>query len=41
MLTNPTSFTQKLEQGMWMGRASEAVIISEDGEEILSEDEGE
>ena len=41
MLTNPTGFTQKLKQGMWVGRASEAEIISEDSEEISSESEGE
>ena len=41
MLTNPTDFTQKLKQGVWVGRASEAEIISEDSQEILSENEGE
>ena len=44
MITNPTGFTQKLKQGMWVGRASESEIISEDSEdseEILSEGEGE
>ena len=38
ILTNPTGFTQKLKRGMWVGRASEAEIVSEDSQEILSED---
>ena len=38
MLTNPTGFTQKLKQVRWVSRASEAEIISEDSQEILSKD---
>ena len=40
ILTNLTGFIQKLKRGMWVGRGSEAEIISKDSQEILSEDEG-
>jgi len=39
LLTNSTGFTQKLEEGRWVGRASEAEIISDNNSDSPEEED--